>query len=154
MEQVNWIGTRRGIPPTDRITKSFGWREWAASERKQVKDFYHRHIGLCCNEVWGSSCIGIAIPVGWNANTGITDRMFLIHIALQSQHTTIEQYCNMLAKHYILPHFIAGALELHLLFDDQGRFSTSPKAVERQRRYQNTNADHAHYNFREQLPNT
>ena len=61
----------------------------------------------------------------------------------------------MLAKHHILPYFSAGALEVHLIFDDPGRFPTSPKAVpERQRRYQSTNADHTHYNFREQLPNT
>lgn len=80
--------------------------------------------------------------------------VFLIHVAPQSQHTTIDHYCNMLAKHHILPYFSAGALEVHLIFDDPGRFPTSPKAADRQRRYQSTNADHTHYNFREQLPNT
>ena len=66
---------------------------------------------------YGDQIVSEKLPARWNATTVIIDGMFLIHIAPQSQHATIDHYCNMLAKHHILPYFSAGALEVHLIFD-------------------------------------
>ena len=96
---------------------------------------------------YGEQLASTNLPDQWTANSVIIDGMFLLHITPQSEQTSLSQYYSMLATRHILPFYKSGALEVHLIFDDPDRLSASPKAAERQRRYQNADADHTHYSF-------
>ena len=48
--------------------------------------------------------------------------------------TTFRQYTDMLLKRFVQPHLQAGALEVHVLFDDPNNSTQSPKEIERQKR--------------------
>ena len=49
-------------------------------------------------------------------------------------HRTFADYASFLSKRFLTPHFGKGAKEVHLLFDNPGRLTETPKHFERQRR--------------------
>ena len=60
--------------------------------------------------------------------------MFLINVTPWSAHKCMGDYAEFLLKQYILCHYRKGACEVHLLFDDPGCHTQSPKNFERQHR--------------------
>ena len=94
------------------------------------------------------------LPQNWVPHAVIIDGMFLLYAPPPPGTTTVLEFSRILSERYIAPYFEAGALEVHLLFDDPDRHSVSPKASERRRRYAAGSTNHVHYDFTEQLPSS
>ena len=94
------------------------------------------------------------LPQNWVPHAVIIDGMFLLYAPPPPGTTTVSEFSRILSEWYIAPYFEAGALEVHLLFDDPDRHSVSPKASERRRRYAAGSTNHVYYDFTEQLPSS
>ena len=94
------------------------------------------------------------LPQNWVSHSVILGGMFMLHTPPLSHHCPINHYATSLQM-YALKHYKAGCIEVHIIFDDLGRFEISPKVLEHQRRYSNTAEvkDHNHHEFNPNLPN-
>ena len=57
---------------------------------------------------------------------------------------TFHHYTEMLLKRFVHPHLNAGAMAIHVLFDDPDYSQISPKLIERQKRDKSANLDTSH----------
>ena len=57
--------------------------------------------------------------------------MVLLHTNPLARHHTMTDYANMLVNKFIAPYYKAGAMEVHIVFDDPDRHGISPKTIER-----------------------
>ena len=64
----------------------------------------------------------------------ILEGMFLINTVPLGLHTTFEDYSDFLISRYILPRFKQGSEEVHIIFDNPGRLSKTPKYFEQTKR--------------------
>ena len=88
------------------------------------------------------------LPHGWNPQAVIIDGMFLINCKPLRHTSTVEEYATLLFNHFVLPHYQAGAVEVHLVFYTPSKQSFSPKCYERIRRDQShPSTSHNHISF-------
>ena len=89
------------------------------------------------------------LPTGWTPDTVIIDGMFLINTSPLRSTTTISHYATLLFNRFITPYYLAGAKEVHLIFDTERRQQFNPKCFEHQRRSDKNNSsnDHHHVTF-------
>lgn len=73
-------------------------------------------------------------PGAWTPQSVILEGMFLIQTAPPPGISTFREYTDMLLTRFVQPHLRAGALEVHIIFDDPGTSHQSPKEIERQKR--------------------
>ena len=73
-------------------------------------------------------------PIGWQPQCCVMEGMFIINTAPIGCHRTYRDYAEFLITRYISPHLIKGCTEVHLLFDNVGQLSSTPKFFEHQRR--------------------
>lgn len=67
----------------------------------------------------------------WKPHSVIIDGMVLLHTNPLAHHHTMTDYANMLVNKFIAPYYKAGAMEVHVVFDDPDRHRISPKTIER-----------------------
>ena len=93
------------------------------------------------------------LPLGWTPHAVIIDGMFLINCSPLRSTSTITEYATFLLNRFTSPHYLAGAKEVHLVFDTSNHVASfNPKCYERARRDQSHTTDnHQHISF---LPNT
>ena len=58
----------------------------------------------------------------------------MINTTPTGSHTTFEDYGNFLIRRFIIPQWVKGAIEVHIIFDNPGRLGETPKYFERYRR--------------------
>ncbi len=61
----------------------------------------------------------------------------MVHIASLAHHRTIHDYATHITNKFVRKHYHSGCNEVIVVFDDPGRFQTTPKALEHQRSYGN-----------------
>jgi len=85
-----------------------------------------------------------ALPNAWIPHSVLLEGMFLIQTAPPPGTCTFLQYTDMLLRRFVQPHLKAGALEVHVLFDDPDNSQCSPKDIERQKRDKAVHIDSDH----------
>ena len=80
------------------------------------------------------SKISNMLPMGWIPHSVILEGMFLIQMAPIPSMGSMEEYVKLLLSRYVRPHFNAGAIEVHVVFDVAGLQEESPKEIEQRRR--------------------
>lgn len=86
----------------------------------------------------------IAFPCGWIPQSVILEGMFLIQTAPPPGVSTFKQYTDMFLSRFVNHHLRAGAIQVHVLFDDPDNSTQSPKEIERQKRDSSAHADSEH----------
>ena len=74
-------------------------------------------------------------PPGWQLQCCLIDGMFLINTIPLGSHRTFGDYGQFLMQRHIIPHFLKGSTEVHLIFDNPQLMNT-PKYFEQRRRDQ------------------
>ncbi len=74
------------------------------------------------------------LPSGWVPDVVILEGMFLIHTPPLTTMTCMKDYVRLLLSRFVQPHFSSGANEVHLVFDNPGCQSETPKELEWARR--------------------
>ena len=54
----------------------------------------------------------------WVPDSVIIQRMFIINTKPLTSHKTMENYGAFLIRRFILPHFLRGSIQVHVLFDN------------------------------------
>ena len=76
-------------------------------------------------------------PAGWTSQCClILEGMFLINTEPLGSQTSFDDYANFLMHRHVVPHFKRGCKEVHLLFDNPGTATGTPKFFEQKRRDQ------------------
>lgn len=70
----------------------------------------------------------------WVPTSVILEGMFMIQTAPLSTTEKMKEYAELLLVRYVQPHYSAGALVVHVVFDNPGGLLESPKALEQSRR--------------------
>ena len=70
--------------------------------------------------------------------------MFMIQTAPPPGTSNFRQYTDRLLKRFVQPHLRAGAIEVHVLFDDPDTSNQSPKEIERQKRDKSAHLESDH----------
>ena len=88
------------------------------------------------------------LPPEWTPQIAIIEGMFLIHCKPLRTAKTINDYALFLFDRFLLPHFKARVIEVHLLFDSPNQQQFNPKLIEQRRRDKgHKSTDHQHINF-------
>ena len=74
------------------------------------------------------------LPSGWVPECVLMDGMFLINTTPLGSHKTLKDYPDFLLKRHAIPHLKRGSTEIHILFDNPGHISNTPKQFEQRRR--------------------
>ena len=74
------------------------------------------------------------LPAGWIPHSVILEGMFLIQLFPLPSMNCMEDYVKLLLSRYVRPHFRAGVIEVHVVFDATGLLPESPKEIEQLRR--------------------
>ena len=74
--------------------------------------------------------IATVLPKQWTPDTVIIEGMFLIHTAPIPTMSSMHEYVHLLLMKHVRPHFVAGVLEVHVLFDNTGCMAQSPSKCE------------------------
>ena len=75
-----------------------------------------------------------ALPSGWIPEYCILEGMFMINTSPIGTHKTICDYGDFLFVRFIVPQWLRGSKEVHIIFENPGRIPESPKQFERTRR--------------------
>ena len=70
----------------------------------------------------------------WVPSSVILEGMFMIQISPLPTMEKMKEYTEMLLNIYVRPHYRAGVLEVHVIFDNPGGLPESPKQLEQGRR--------------------
>ena len=73
------------------------------------------------------------LPACWIPDAVILEGMFIIHTPPLPIMTWTD-YIQLLLSNSAIPHFKAGVLQVHIIFDNPGSLSITPKEIERRRR--------------------
>ncbi len=84
------------------------------------------------------------LPNGWIAETVIIDAMFLLNTRPLRRNTTIALHSSFLFYRFILPHYLTGSSEVHLIFVKPTRQRFHIKSFERKKR-DNKMKNNAHH---------
>ena len=104
---------------------------------------------------YGEKVISNTFPPGWLPNSVILEGMFLINTTPLRTHSSMLEYTTFLLSRYAGWYLKAGVDEVHIVFDDPGRFDMHPKDIERSRRDADKPTTHEHIQFHDQtkIPN-
>lgn len=72
-------------------------------------------------------------PPSWTPHTTILEGMFMIQTSPMPTMNCMAEYTQLLWDQYIKPHFKAGVLEVHVVYDSPGSMARTPKEVEQRR---------------------
>ena len=75
-----------------------------------------------------------SLPTGWIPHSVILEGMFLIQMSPLPSMNCMEEYVKLLLSRYVRPHFYAGVIEVHVVFDVAGLQRETPKEIEQMRR--------------------
>lgn len=77
----------------------------------------------------------------------ILEGMCMINISPLCTHRSLLEYSLFLLRRFMLPQFIAGTREVHIIFDVPGKLTNFPKAIERQRRDEESSQSLVHHHI-------
>ena len=80
------------------------------------------------------SVIVPAFPPGWIPDVVILEGMFMTQTSPIPTMSYMTDYVQYLLTRFVRPHFAAGAKEVHVVFDNPGSQSETPKELEQMRR--------------------
>ena len=63
----------------------------------------------------------------------VLEGMLMIQTPAIATMSTMQDYVKLLHNRYVKPHLIAGAIEVHVVFDHPGGLPEAPKEIEYQR---------------------
>lgn len=66
-------------------------------------------------------------PASWTPDCCLMEGMLLLSTAPLGSHKTLADYAKFLMSRYLLTHFHSGSIEVHIIFDNPGRLSNTPK---------------------------
>ena len=89
-------------------------------------------------------------PPGWLPHVVILEGMFSTHTTPLRTLLCMVDYTHFLLARHGGRYLSAGVQEMHIVFDDPGRFTVHPKAIERNRRDPNNETAHEHIHFDDQ----
>ena len=72
-------------------------------------------------------------PTAWLPDAVILEGMFMINTTPLRTHSQMSEYITFLLTRCAGWYLNAGVPEVHIAFDDPGRFKVHPKAIERAR---------------------
>ena len=81
-----------------------------------------------------ASVIVPAFPPGWVPDVVILEGMFMIQTSPIPTMSYMTDYVQYLLTRFVCPHFAAGVKEVHVVFDNPGSQSETPKEPEQMRR--------------------
>ena len=96
-------------------------------EQKSVSTSFYQNT-------YGDKVISNKFTAGWLPNTVILEGMFLINTTPLRTHTIMLEYTNFILIRYAGRYLNAEISEVHVVFDDPGRFDMHPKDIEHCRR--------------------
>lgn len=70
-------------------------------------------------------------PGGWVPDSVILEGIFLVATTLLATHLAMKEYVMFLVKRSVYPHFTAIVSEVHVIFDNPGRQTCSPRLSSR-----------------------
>ena len=91
------------------------------------------------------------LPRGWKPQIVIIDGMFLIQCNPLRQTMTITEYAKLLFNRFMLPHYQAGAEQVHVIFDAPQHERFNPKVYEQNRRDTASTSSNTHEHISFQL---
>jgi len=74
------------------------------------------------------------LPDGWVPECVLLEGMFILNTTPLGSQRTLADFAHFLIKRFIIPHFLRGSQEVHMIFDNPGRLPQTPKYLERKRR--------------------
>lgn len=92
-----------------------------------------------------------ALPPTWTPHSAILEGMFMIQTPPLPTMSLMKDYVKLLLAKHINPHLRAGATEVHVVFDNPGSLTETPKEIEHRRRDKNDN-DHKCTSFESNQP--
>ena len=81
-----------------------------------------------------SNLITHTLSSEWVPDSVIIEGMFIINTKPLTSHKTMESYGAFLIRRFVLPHFLRGSIQVHVLFDNPGQLEENPKVFEQARR--------------------
>ncbi len=75
-----------------------------------------------------------SFPPSWIPHSAILEGMFMIQTSPIPTMSTMKDYVKLLFSKYVKPHFQAGVIEVHVVFDNPSALPESPKEIEHRRR--------------------
>ncbi len=115
--------------------------------RKGTKSSWTDHLGKRYNSPHMPVLLS-NLPQGWTPHAVIVDGMFIINCQPLRHISTVAEYATLLFNRFVSPHYQAGAMEVHLVFDSPSDRPFSPKCYERKRRDEShSNPHHTHLPF-------
>ena len=103
---------------------------------------------------YGNHAFSTSFPPGWLPDIVILEGMFMINTTPLRIHAKMSDYITHLLSRYAGCYLNMGVTELHIIFDDAGRFGVNPKRIEQARRdasISTTNSDHEHSVFSDDM---
>jgi hypothetical protein len=94
-----------------------------------------------------SNLITHTLSSEWVPDSVIVEGMFIINTKPLTSHRTMENYGAFLIRRFILPHFLKGSTQVHVLFDNPGQLEENPKAFEQARRDSTCTLEHTCWIF-------
>ena len=94
-------------------------------------------------------------PPGWKPQSAILEGMFLINTTPLKIHSSMLEYTTFIFVRHAGKYITAGVNEVHIVFDDPGRFDFHPKDIERTRRESTNNSgvhEHVHIDDQTKIP--
>ena len=88
-----------------------------------------------------------SFPIGWFPDAVILEGMFMINTTPLRIHSCMKEYAEFLLNRHVKSYINAGVKEVHIVFDDPGRFNGHPKDIERARRDSSQRACDEHHTF-------
>ena len=92
------------------------------------------------------------LPPSWIPDTAVLEGMFMIQTPPLPIMEQMQDYVKLLLTKYVKPHLVAGAKEVHIVFDNPGSLSETPKELEHVRRDKDNEAAHQCLSFKSSLP--
>ena len=74
-----------------------------------------------------------SLPQGWIPDVVILEGTFIIQTPPLPTMTYMQDYVQLLLTKFVWPHFAAGVMEAHVIFDNPGALPKTPKEVEQSR---------------------
>ena len=103
---------------------------------------------------YGNSTFSTSFPSHWLPDIVLLEGMFMINTTPLRIHAKMSDYIRHLLSRYVGCYLNMGVAEVHIIFDDAGRFSVNPKRIEQTRRDDSAstiNLNHEHVSFSDDM---
>ena len=113
-------------------------------EKSNTTSFYTKR--------YGENAVLSVFPPGWYPDVVIIEGMFMINTIPLRIHTKMVEYTKHLLVRYSGCYLNMGISEIHIVFDDTGRFGLNPKRIEQARRDARVSSvNHEHVTFTDEM---